>query len=140
MMKTISQHLCPAWMTEWIFVWRIWLRIDVKDNTNPVDGWKSLNAVTTTANYKIGTTSIGNAVGKNLELPYQVYPSQIDGNKESSYWLPLYYTNWIGKNLVVRDDDTSRYIHHADNTTHESYHTAIYACCNRFSITVQWEL
>ena len=71
-----------------------------------------MNTVVTKEDYKIGDVSIGNAVGSPLELPYQVYPSQVDGQAGNSFWLPMYYTNWIGKGLVLKDDTAARIYQH----------------------------
>jgi hypothetical protein len=44
---------------------------------------------------------LGDFVG---ELPYQVYPIQLDGNKSASYWLPMYFANWNGHSMVLPDE------------------------------------
>lgn len=85
-------------------------RIDARKSI--ADPWQSLNTVVTKEDYKIGDVSIGNAVGSPLELPYQVYPSQVDGQAGNSFWLPMYYTNWIGKGLVLKDDTAARIYQH----------------------------
>jgi hypothetical protein len=79
-------------------------RIDVKEDVPGAD-WQGLNKVKSKAVYDIQGTSIGNAADEELELPYQVFPTQLDNDTNASYWLPMYYTNWIGKSLVLKDSD-----------------------------------
>lgn len=79
-------------------------RIDVREDV-PGNEWKSLNRVRSKAVYQIQGTSIGNQVNEELELPYQVFPTQLDNDTTQSFWLPMYYTNWIGKSLVLKDSD-----------------------------------
>ncbi|HEU4902932.1 MAG TPA: hypothetical protein VFT06_09075, partial [Flavisolibacter sp.] len=50
---------------------------------------------------------IGNTLNQELELPFQVYPTQPDGTPGSAYWLPMYYANWTGKSLVMKDDEAA---------------------------------
>jgi hypothetical protein len=77
-------------------------RIDVREhglNTK----WNSLNNVKLK---KSLTPYIGSLTGDaTLELPYQVYPTKFQNTAGSSYWLPMYFTNWIGKSLVIKDVD-----------------------------------
>ncbi len=79
-------------------------RIDVKEDVLGAN-WQSLNKVKSKAVYNIQGTSIGNSIGDEIELPYQVFPTQLDNDKNAAYWLPMYYTNWIGKSLVLKDSD-----------------------------------
>lgn len=90
-------------------------RVDVKQIDLPGAKWESLNTVVTNAGYKIGNTPVGNAVGQPLELPYQVYPTQIDGDDTAGFWLPMYYTNWIGKSLVMKDSDAAEIYYHGQS-------------------------
>ena len=41
------------------------------------------------------------------ELPYQVYPMQVDGDKKKNYWLPMYYANWVGHSMILPDPDAA---------------------------------
>ena len=84
-------------------------RIDVSKNGND---WESLNTVEIDKEYKIGNIGIGNEVGKDLEMPYQVYPSQVDNQGGKSFWLPMYFTNWIGRSLVLKDDVAAKLYKH----------------------------
>lgn len=79
-------------------------RIDVREDLPGMD-WKSLNRVQSKAVYQIQGTSIGNNLNEELELPYQVFPTQLDNDTSQTFWLPMYYTNWIGKSLVLKDSD-----------------------------------
>src|SRR6218665_2982708 len=87
-------------------------RVDVKESDIADGKWESLNTVVTNADYKIGLIFIGNAIGKSIELPYQVYPTQIDGDDNEGFWLPMYFTNWIGKSLVMKDSDAAEINYH----------------------------
>lgn len=79
-------------------------RIDVREDV-PGKEWMSLNRVKSKAVYQIQGTSIGNNANEELELPYQVFPTQLDNDTTQTFWLPMYYTNWIGKSLVLKDSD-----------------------------------
>lgn len=85
--------------------------IDVREATMPESMWESLNEVESKAALTVGTgipdtepLSLGSYVG---ELPYQVYPMQLDGNSANSYWLPIYFANWTGKSMVLPDQDAA---------------------------------
>jgi hypothetical protein len=80
-------------------------RVDVKETDVATSDWESLNTVITNAEYRIGTASVGNAIGQSLELPFQVFPSRVDNDTNESFWLPMYYGNWIGKSIVMKDTD-----------------------------------
>ena len=95
-------------------------KIDAKDADVENAPWQSLNTVVTNADYRIGNTSIGNEIGLPLELPYQVYPVQIDGDTNAGYWLPMYYTNWIGKSLVMKDSDAAEINYHSQSKINAS--------------------
>src|SRR5436853_152926 len=87
--------------------------IDVRDTTNPANLWESLNSVESKAVLSVPkdtipgaeVISIGSFTG---ELPYQVYPTQIDGDKSKNYWLPMYYANWNGHSMVLPDQDAAK--------------------------------
>ena len=79
-------------------------RIDVKEDL-PGAIWQSLNKAKSKMVYNIQGTSIGNTGDEVIELPYQVFPTQLDNDANAAYWLPMYYTNWIGKSLVLKDSD-----------------------------------
>ena len=68
--------------------------------------WHSLNLVKSKQVYNIGGVSLGNSINDELELPYQVFPTQPDNDTNGAYWLPMYFTSWIGKSLVLKDEDS----------------------------------
>jgi hypothetical protein len=77
-------------------------KVDVKEKA--ALQWESLNGVTNKIPLRIGQETLNDFSG---ELPYQVYPSQLDGDKNKSYWLPMYFANWNGKTMVLPDEDAS---------------------------------
>jgi hypothetical protein len=84
-------------------------RVDVRlavPTGQPVNVWTSLAAVKARTDITLGTTKITSA-GASLELGTEVYPSQIDGNTDSNYWLPSYFTQWVGKSLVLTDTEAA---------------------------------
>ncbi|MBA4182497.1 MAG: hypothetical protein H0X49_00575, partial [Acidobacteria bacterium] len=82
------------------------------ENALPENVWESLNEVASRAELTIprdpnqpdDLLSIGGFAG---ELPYQVYPAQLDGNKNKSFWLPMYFANWMGHNIVLPDTEAA---------------------------------
>ena len=89
-------------------------RVDVRQRMD--EPWQSLNTIITSGEeeHKIGGIGVGNPTNQEIELPYQVYPSQVDGQGSKSFWLPMYFTNWIGKSLVMKDDVAARIYKHDD--------------------------
>jgi hypothetical protein len=87
--------------------------VDVLDEAGAPGAWSSLNAVKS-----IG--GLGFPVDKNTpdhtialgpfegELPYQVYPARLDGDDSKPFWLPMYFANWNGQNIVLPDADAAR--------------------------------
>lgn len=91
--------------------------IDVRKNKSG-DAWESLNAVQT----KEGIDLLQNLIPGNLmdgsfngELPFQVYPSTLDGDKNKNYWLPMYFGNWNGHSMVLPDEEAIRIYQHNEN-------------------------
>ena len=85
--------------------------IDVRETNEPENPWESLNLVEsrqplTLASAQAGADPIelGAFTG---ELPYQVYPVQVDGRKNLNYWLPMYFANWSGHSMVLPDPDAA---------------------------------
>jgi hypothetical protein len=93
--------------------------IDVRETAEPENPWESLNhvesrqpLVLTNPQSPGGTVTFGQFAG---ELPYQVYPMQVDGRKDRNYWLPMYFANWHGHSMVLPDPDAADiYQTHAD--------------------------
>jgi hypothetical protein len=77
-------------------------RIDVRKKG--AAQWESLNAVKSKAPLAVKDISIGAFVG---EMNYQVYPTQLDGDPNKNYWLPMYFANWDGKSMVLPDDEAA---------------------------------
>lgn len=96
-------------------------RVDVKKEGG---NWASLNAVKAKIDpdaWKIKGADTKIISGKKLELPYQVFPTQMDNDPDGLYWLPVYYTNWIGKSLVLKDSDAIRIYHHEMNNETDAF-------------------
>lgn len=84
-------------------------RIDVRLSVpadQPVNPWTSLAMVKAKTDIALGATPI-TANGTQFELGTEVYPSQIDGNTASNFWLPSYFTQWVGKSLVITDSEAA---------------------------------
>jgi hypothetical protein len=89
--------------------------IDVREVAEPENPWGSLTTVDSKAELFIdGGNEIIPLGNFDDELPYQVYPMQLDGNKSKSYWLPMYFANWNGHSMVLPDDDAARIYHTTD--------------------------
>ena len=92
--------------------------IDVREVAEPGDPenpWDSLTAVDSKAELFIDDGNQIIPLGDfDDELPYQVYPVQLDGNKNKNYWLPMYFANWNGHSMVLPDDDAARIYHTTD--------------------------
>jgi hypothetical protein len=78
--------------------------VDVKED-NDAAAWNSLNLVKSKQAYTIGGAAINNSPNQQLELPFQVFPTQLDNDTTGPYWLPMYFTGWTGKSLVLKDTD-----------------------------------
>ncbi len=79
--------------------------------------WESLNWVSNRNTFSLSrnpanpndTIVLGDFAG---ELPYQVYPTQLDGTEQvlgqpQPYWLPMYFANWTGHSMVLPDEDAA---------------------------------
>lgn len=86
-----------------VFGYRIDVRTKSADPDNP-NAWTSLCRVQHKAELLLGVTSVG-AVGEGSELNVEVYPSIPDGDKAKHFWLPAYFAYWMGKSLVLQDED-----------------------------------
>ena len=85
--------------------------IDVRETAEPENPWESLNRVEsrqplilTNFENPADPIELGEFAG---ELPFQVYPMQVDGHQDKNYWLPMYFANWIGHNMVLPDPDAA---------------------------------
>ena len=88
--------------------------IDVREQATPEKPWESLTAVESKAPLDVPfrlTASETERVGLggfSGELPYQIYPSQLDGDPAKSYWLPMYFATWNGHSMVLADDEAAQ--------------------------------
>lgn len=89
--------------------------VDVRETGAPEKPWETLNEVKSKAPLAVpaaqGTIALGDFEG---ELPYQVYPMQLDGNLAGTYWLPMYFANWGGHSMVLPDEDAVALYRHAE--------------------------
>lgn len=95
--------------------------IDVRESASPENPWESLNAVVSKKPLILSGSSLPDEDSIELgqfkgELPYQVYPMQIDGRKNLNYWLPMYYASWTGHSMILPDSDAAAIY----QTTHEN--------------------
>jgi hypothetical protein len=85
--------------------------VDVRDTSNAANPWESLNSVSTKQNLAVTNPPHPPIVFANantqVELPYQVYPLQLDGDKSKTYWLPMYFAHWNGHSMVLPDQDAA---------------------------------
>lgn len=92
-------------------------RIDVREHNVPPGTWTSLNRVSSNAlTLTNPVTHQVIAVGddSDSELPYQVYPSQLGGDPNQAFWLPMYFAAWGGKSMVLPDADAAALYQHDD--------------------------
>jgi hypothetical protein len=86
--------------------------IDVRQTAEPENPWESLNQVESrqTLSLSRNPASPGDPIilgDFSGELPFQVYPMQLDGRKDENYWLPMYFAYWNGHHMVLPDDDAA---------------------------------
>ena len=74
-------------------------RIDVRKTGDDDTKWNSLTKVQ--GDLVLNGIDIGNI---NDELGVEVGPTQLDGQKDGIFWLPMYYTLWGGTSLIIKDD------------------------------------
>ena len=93
-------------------------KIDVREDRAAPGPWDSLNRVNSKAPLTVvnpatqQVITLGDYIDR--ELPFQVYPSQLDGDLGKTYWLPMYFAAWAGKSMVLPDEDASALYRHAD--------------------------
>jgi len=69
--------------------------------TNP---WTPLCRVRNAKSLVMGTVSVGN-INEETELGVEVYPMKLDATPGAHFWLPVYFSQWNGKSLVIQDED-----------------------------------
>ena len=86
--------------------------IDVRDGQNPANPWEPLTKVSSRGSLSVPRDKTPNARTIDLgqfegELPYQVYPMQLDGEASKNYWLPMYFASWNGHSMVLPDEEAA---------------------------------
>jgi hypothetical protein len=89
--------------------------IDVRETGNPANPWETLNQVSNRIDLTVPNPPNNILLGDgqfNGELPHQVYPMQLDGDLNGTYWLPMYFANWKGHSMVLPDQDAANVYQH----------------------------
>jgi len=79
-------------------------RVDVRDHVDMSapgatdTGWNSQTKVQ--GDLTLNGIDLGQI---RRELGIEVGPTQLDGQKDGVFWLPMYYTQWTGTSLVLKD-------------------------------------
>ena len=99
-------------------------RIDVrKKSDDPLtpNKWIPLCRVRYNKDLMLDATRIGNK-DDELEMGVEVYPAQLDAADvaNGTFWLPSYFTQWIGSSLVLQDEDAIA-IYHKDEIARNSF-------------------
>jgi hypothetical protein len=92
-----------------VYQYRIDARKKADDPMNPND-WVSLCNVRYDKDVQLDDVLIGKN-NEQLEMGVEVYPSQLDADPAGSFWLPSYFTQWIGNSLVLQDEDAIAIYH-----------------------------
>src|SRR6185503_13660996 len=77
-------------------------RVDAREKTTPASPWASLVELRNKAELRLAGESIA-AAHTNLETGVQVYPSKINADPKTDFWLPSFFTQWYGPSLVLPD-------------------------------------
>ena len=86
-----------------VWQYRIDVREKVADPNNP-NAWTSLCRVRYAKDVMLDAVPIG-FKDNELEMGVEVYPSQLDADPAGSFWLPSYFSQWIGNSLVLQDEN-----------------------------------
>jgi hypothetical protein len=86
-----------------VMQYRVDVRLHSDAEPNP-NKWMPLCRVKNVADLGIDKILIDSA-NNETELGVEVYPAQLDARKQEPFWLPQYFANWIGKSLVLSDND-----------------------------------
>ena len=84
-------------------------RIDTRlavPSGQPANPWTSLAKVRANTDLTLGTVHLTDA-NTELEFGTEVYPSQLDGDTTSNFWLPSYFTQFTGRSLVLPDAEAA---------------------------------
>jgi hypothetical protein len=87
--------------------------VDVRETAAVAKPWETLNKVRSRAVLTVpaGTDEPITLDHFNDDLPYQVYPMQLDGNPNGDFWLPMYFAHWTGHSMVLPDQDAAEIYH-----------------------------
>ena len=78
-------------------------RVDARKNGDDDTQWNSLTKAQ--GDLVLNGIEIGNF---NDELGIEVGPTQLDGQKDGIFWLPMYYTIWTGTSLILKDEKAAK--------------------------------
>lgn len=92
-----------------VFQYRVDVREKVQEG-NPVNKWISLSRVRYDKDVFLDDEKIGSK-NDELELGIDVYPAKPDQGAGTNFWLPAYFTQWIGKSLALQDEDAIAIFH-----------------------------
>lgn len=77
--------------------------IDVRESEE--GQWKSQNSVVANGDILLNGQVPLMQRNEALEMGTEVHPISHGNSVEDGFWLPMYYTNWIGKSLAIPDKD-----------------------------------
>ncbi len=100
-----------------VYQYRIDVRKKSNDPANP-NNWIPLCRVRYNTDVMLDATLIGKK-NDELEMGVEVYPAQLDADPNGSFWLPSYFTQWIGNSLVLQNEDAIA-IYHKDEIARNS--------------------
>ena len=78
-------------------------RIDVREKTTPASPWGSLVEVRSKAALLLAGEVVA-AAQTRLETGVQVFPSKLNADTQTAFWLPSFFTQWYGASLVLPDE------------------------------------
>ena len=78
-------------------------RVDVREKAEQANAWASLVRIQNKEELLLAGESIAQALTP-MESGVQVYPSRINADPSSLFWLPAYFTQWYGPSLVLPDE------------------------------------
>lgn len=96
-----------------IMQYRVDVRLASTIAPNP-NAWVPLCRVKNKLELKLGTTTI-DKINAERELGIEVYPAQLDARKQEPFWLPQYFADFIGNNIVLPDNDAIDIFKKAEN-------------------------
>jgi hypothetical protein len=82
-------------------------RVDVREKTEPESNWGSLVEMQSKAALTLGGEQIAPAQSR-IETGVQVFPSKINADPQTTFWLPSFFTQWYGTSLVLPDERAAK--------------------------------